>query len=47
MRFKSIYLNFSLDIFDRIGWFHFESDGLSGEGFNKDLHRDNFAGSES
>ena len=38
------YLNFSFDIFDGIGWFHFEGNGLSGESFNKDLHGGNFAG---
>ena len=41
------YLDFGFDIFDRVGWFHFEGNGLAGESFDKDLHRVNFAGSET
>ena len=41
------YLDFGFDIFDRVGWLHFEGNGLAGESFDKDLHRDNFASSEN
>lgn len=36
-------LNLGLNIFDGIRWFHFQSDGFSGQSFHKDLHdyRDN------
>ena len=33
-----LVLNFGLDIVDSIGTLDFESDGLSGEGLNEDLH---------
>jgi len=31
-------LNFRLDILDAVRWFHLERDGLSGQGFDEDLH---------
>ena len=31
-------LNFRLDILDAVRWFNLERDGLSGQGFDEDLH---------
>ena len=33
-----LVLNFRLDILDAVRWFHLERDGLSGQGFDEDLH---------
>lgn len=33
-------LDFGLDVFNRIGGFDLEGDGLAGKSFNKDLHSD-------
>ena len=33
-----LVLNLGLDVIDGIGGLHLEGDGLSGQGFNKDLH---------
>jgi len=33
-----LILDFSLHIVDRIRWFHFQCDGLSGQSFHKNLH---------
>ena len=33
-----LVLDFGLDIFDRVGGFDFEGDGLAGEGLDEDLH---------
>jgi len=31
-------LDFGFDVLDGVGWFNFESDGFSGQGFDKNLH---------
>ena len=33
-----LVLDLSLDVFNRVRWLNIESDGLTGEGLNEDLH---------
>ena len=38
IHFIIINLDLGLHIFDGVGGFHFESDGLTGQSFHEDLH---------
>ena len=35
-----LVLDLSLDVLNRVGWFDIKSDGLTGESFDENLHRD-------